>query len=393
MTPSIERAALRGAALVLGLAIGLALAEVGLRLLRSDFAAPRLSLDPAAREATHRWDESLGWRNLPGVMGTNRQGFRFPRDFSDARSTDRGRVAIVGDSQVFGVGVDDAEHLAVLLDRRSGGPEVYPFGVPGYGPTQMMLLLEEVLDRFAPDTVVVVLFVENDLIDDTLVMSMGFLQKPYLEKTATEWVVRNSPVPLPVTGAGGGTWSHMWSQADEQAYLVPAWWLYRSSAAYRTLVQTSAGRRWLANTLGRLGLVDATVMQPTVSRHIRIRRIDGAPVECWRVARCPEANWLDGLAATVAAHARMHHTCRVAGVRFGVLVAPTLTELRRGAFPVTERVTSELRAVGIPTIDLERAFLDVGDPDAAVGPLHWTALGHRLAADAVRRFLDASPGE
>jgi hypothetical protein len=50
----------------------------------------------------------------------------------------------------------------------------------------------------------------------------------------------------------------------------------------------------------------------------------------------------------------------------------------------------------VQIIDLTPAFVAVGDPDRVIAPhLHWTNLGHRIAAREVARALEgaASPAD
>lgn len=91
-------------------------------------------------------------------VSTNDEGLRttLPR----ARTEGVARVAIMGDSTVFGWGVDDggtvAEGLQAGLDAaRPGAAEVLNAGQPGYSTTQVAWLFEEVVADWRPDRTVV----------------------------------------------------------------------------------------------------------------------------------------------------------------------------------------------------------------------------------------------
>ena len=79
------------------------------------------------------------------------------------------RVALLGDSCTYGLTVDAAHSLAEQvqrrLTRRGLDPtrvQVLNFGVPGYTTVQMELLLEEVLEQWRPDEVVLYPAAWND---------------------------------------------------------------------------------------------------------------------------------------------------------------------------------------------------------------------------------------
>ena len=379
------------AVLALGIVAAVVLSEAAVRALGVDgFRLELVWWDAFGPSA--QYDRRLGWANLPGTMGANRQGFRFPRDYQRARNR-ASRTAILGDSQVFGLGVGQGEHLGVLVDARLDAGEAYSFGVPGYGPTQELLLLEEVLEVYEVDRVVVVTFLENDLIDATLLLAYGSMQKPYFERSPDGWRVANSPVPMPFPpGAKEGPKRLFLSRTPRDRFVQPAPQLYDLSAVYRTVVGRSVSRPALARTLARAGLLEIVLVTPTNRRLWSIRRVDGRAVPCWLVTECPESHWLDGLEPAVAAYVEMARACRERGVDLSVLVAPTAIELERGEFPITDRFAQALRDQGIAQISLKDAFLAAGDPGAVIADHHhWTSLGTRLAADAVVRHVRAAP--
>lgn len=110
----------------------------------------------------------------PGVLEyrwtTNSQQLRATREYSIAKPAGTRRVAALGDSFTFGLGVNDDEtYPAVLQARlRTGCPdtvEVINFGVGGYGLSQELELFERYAAPFAPD-VVVYQFYSNDIADN-----------------------------------------------------------------------------------------------------------------------------------------------------------------------------------------------------------------------------------
>lgn len=191
----LRDAAARIGLLVFGLLLALACIELGIRLL-----APRLVATPAHRVPTE--EESIyqldrqrglhtlqpnvctGWSSgeLRGTLTTNSLGFRGPEftpppththTTGPPDSTDRThRILVLGDSFVFGWGVDDTQTLPSLLSERlnahaDGSPyTVFNFGVPGYSPGRLALALREYAPEIRPDLIIIVVSESNDVLND-----------------------------------------------------------------------------------------------------------------------------------------------------------------------------------------------------------------------------------
>jgi hypothetical protein len=206
------------------LALGLALAEAGLRLFSPQPLAERYG-SPAAGGPLVAIDPELGWtlrENVSHVasdepwqadLATNALGFR---DFNHPeKALGVTRVAVLGDSFVFGSGVKQDEpvtrRLAALL-----GPafEVINLGVPGYGTDQALLTLRRWGRRLSPD-VVLLGFFWNDVMENTSA-EMYSMKKP-------RFVLEGNSLALLPPGethgrsaaqrldAALGTRSHLWS--------------------------------------------------------------------------------------------------------------------------------------------------------------------------------------
>ncbi len=119
-------------------------------------------------------DNRLGWKLLPGARRTM-QGVAGPyrveinshgmRDDAYAVEKPPGvrRIAVVGDSFVFGAGgVEHRELFTELLESQLTAVEVLNFGVPGYSPDQEYLALETSVLPFQPDLVILCLFWNDD---------------------------------------------------------------------------------------------------------------------------------------------------------------------------------------------------------------------------------------
>jgi lysophospholipase L1-like esterase len=80
------------------------------------------------------------------------------------------RIAVFGDSFVFGWGVGDGETLPArldqVLDSGSSRFHVMNLGIPGYGPGRSALLLRERALDLDPDVILLVVTESNDVLDD-----------------------------------------------------------------------------------------------------------------------------------------------------------------------------------------------------------------------------------
>lgn len=129
-------------------------------------------------------DPELGQKFIPGarkvVVGTfndfrvpihiNAHGFRFPEPPME-RGPDVCRIALFGDSEVFGTGVQDGETLDRAMERclnASSGRvcQVLNFAIPGTGPTVSGKVLQRYALEWTPDVVIVLVTAVNDLGDE-----------------------------------------------------------------------------------------------------------------------------------------------------------------------------------------------------------------------------------
>jgi hypothetical protein len=105
----------------------------------------------------------------PVTYGINRLGFRAP-DFAESKADEQAiRVVVIGDSFVFGIGVDDDatlhRHLAAELERRwpARSFEVLNLGIPGNNLSSHVTMYATAVQRLEPDAIVLALTFANDL--------------------------------------------------------------------------------------------------------------------------------------------------------------------------------------------------------------------------------------
>lgn len=98
------------------------------------------------------------------VFHTNQLGFR-GTPVPEAKPAGRQRLVVLGDSFVAGVGVADDDVFTALLSRdlSAGGVDVVNVGRAGTSTIREVTLYEQIGRRFAPDVVILVYFLGNDL--------------------------------------------------------------------------------------------------------------------------------------------------------------------------------------------------------------------------------------
>lgn len=125
-----------------------------------------------------RYHEDYGWKPYANV---SREGAMWGRD-RPAKSNSAGwrdrertrvpapkilRIAAIGDSFTFGVGVDDGERFTDVMEAMQPGVEVLNFGMNGFGTDQELeVLRHEALD-YSPSIVLCMTYLGNDLLDIT----------------------------------------------------------------------------------------------------------------------------------------------------------------------------------------------------------------------------------
>ena len=184
------------------LLITLLVSELAIRVLLPDWAprTPRL-----AQFWQH--DELYGWSHIPGVKGRfdtfgfdvsveiNEQGFRGP-SVETEKDPAKTRILVVGDSLVWGFGVQQEDTFVAEMAARCPNLEVINFGVSGYATDQELLLFKERGKQLNPDIVALVV-ASNDFSDNIRSTVNVYYQKPLYQLEDGELILTNRPVPEP----------------------------------------------------------------------------------------------------------------------------------------------------------------------------------------------------
>ena len=154
-----------------------------------------------------KYDPILGWKLNADWRGRHRHhdydvtyttnGYGFRGRFRAGPGPPGRMVAVVGDSFTFGFGAEDGETFTELLNADPANPDVYlNFGVPGYSTDQEYLLIRERVVYFSPDTILLAVYLGNDLLDNELPYPLQAARaKPRFTLDSGNLVLQNVPVP------------------------------------------------------------------------------------------------------------------------------------------------------------------------------------------------------
>ena len=158
----------------------------------------RLYAGVAHRERGVVFDPACGWHMRAGLTKvgpqwsaarpatTNAAGWR-DEEWAAAPAPGTQRIAVLGDSYTFGIGVDHGERFTEYLEELCPGVEVLNFGCNAYGTDQELVTLEREVVAYRPEIVVLAAFPANDLRDITLDRN-GHWPKPHFRLDGEELV-------------------------------------------------------------------------------------------------------------------------------------------------------------------------------------------------------------
>ena len=150
-------------------------------------------------------DSHLGWKLIKNYSGCryqpdtnkiitkthNSNGLRIDKDISYEKGNKK-RVLLLGDSFVYGYGLDDNETIAVKLQEKLGeNYEAINMGVDGYGTVQEILQFKEEGLRYNPD-IVMLFFYPNDF-KETQSADIYFADQPIMYIAEEITVITDTP--------------------------------------------------------------------------------------------------------------------------------------------------------------------------------------------------------
>ncbi|MFH1463553.1 MAG: hypothetical protein ABIO70_04130 [Pseudomonadota bacterium] len=345
------------------LLLALGALEGGVRLLRPQPTASASPPELLRGAFTAPGDHPARTEEYDVTVHVNAQGF-VDREWGP-RAPGVARVVVLGDSFVQAAQVPLGQGFGRVLERALGpGVEVLSLGVPGAGTATELGVLERHALPLRPDLVLLGFLVGNDVLNASPLLESK-ADKPFLALEG------DALVPTSAADSLARPWR-----------LGPLW---RWSHAWRLISRDLARRRLAARQLelGQGLPVDLRVHEPAPSP---------AWDEAWAVT--------DALVGAIAAR------CGEEGVAFATLLFPTAEEATAAGraaalsrWPAIEgwdlgaargRAEAMAAAHG-PVLDLQPALAaaEAASPEPLYFPLdgHWTARGHRVAAEAAGPFV------
>ena len=347
----------------------------------------------------HDYDPILGWSKTPGArvvyrrreytveVVINSHGLRDPERGYDA-PPGAPRILALGDSFVEGYTVPLPQTVTQVLESSLGAAgctaQVINGGTAGYSNDQELLFYETEGQRYSP-RVVVLFFHYNDVVYNDRQDYFG-APKPEFQMGEGRLCIHRVPVRRPAGPI-----------AAEPATQAPA-------ASGSALVEWIRERLWYGapdayDFAARLGLWPP---MPRMDTRLELRVYERRRVE--RVE--------DAWAKTAAILAELDAQVRSRSARLLIAYVPSRLEIDERTWRLTRRlygwdeagwdrgrVAQRLKEAaapaGIPVLDLTEPLRRAND---AGGPRpyftydgHWSAAGHRVAAEEVQRFL-SRPG-
>jgi hypothetical protein len=323
----------------------------------------------------YEYDPVLGWKGLSNAEGTlittesetevrvNSVGLR-DQEYDLTKPDGVTRIAVLGDSFVWGYGVEQDENFPAMLETQlntAGYPvEVLNFGLTGYGTDQHYLAYLEQARAYEPD-IVILAFYENDVLEVANFSMYGY-PKPFFELLENgELNLINVPVPEP----------------DD--------WL--------------GTREFGPSALGGAGTLKSRLYSSVEIIHL-VRFVLGK-VRLATESRDVYASNADAWPKVQALMAALNDEVTADGAQLVVLLIPTQWEILSimpWAFELDDLVAFlEAEQPGVLVID-PRPALRRPDPEMGTSAemyfefngSHWTAPGHTLVADLLN---DALMGE
>ena len=330
----------------------------------------------------------LGRWHKPGFSGTYR-GHVYTINLNGLRDTatpyqaaaPRRRIVMLGDSVTWGYGVDDGQTFSDVLERALVNADVINMSVSGYGTGEELLLLQEEGLKYAPDTVVLVFCMSND-VENTYFPESDKAAFPantfYLENGA----LKIRPIRL------------FWGQrigiaVNERSYLAN---FFLKKVFPRLGLREGAGierrnrstRKSMDGDLASFGGLTYLQVDPSIAQ--------GQPGKRSHVLPPTPASYYK-VELTKKVLKEMADVVRRSGATFVVVLSPFQSQLNPDdpAFhnPLNAELMRFFAEQKIRAVDLLPRFLERGDdPDEIFGDnTHYSAEGHRVVAALLQELL------
>lgn len=365
--------------LLFSIAVALAIGEIGARFL----LPPETQIASTGNQYQfYKFDEKLGWSNGENRKGRfargefeydisiNKHGMRY-RDIEKDKSKVI-RVAVLGDSFTWGIGVGDQDRFTELAEQATQGRfELLNFGVSGYGPIQHYLDLDRILS-FNPDAVLLTFCLGNDFADNVFWKRYGYY-KPFVS-SADDPSLKIEGYPLPRT-------KDFWQGGIFLQYVSEYSRFLRELRPH-----FSNFFEWLSPA--QAGLIGASEDQSDI----------------YGISRDSMSDYFADSMVQINAKLllRIAQKLSEANVKVAVVLVPTKCEYGRCKqsssqdsivsrnLKSRDRLLGSLKALNIAAID---PTLDIELTDFWINDGHWKQSGHRKVAGFVVAWLERTFGD
>jgi lysophospholipase L1-like esterase len=311
---------------------------------------------PATGQLTRFWqyDPLLGWAHVPGIEGVfashgfetdvkiNAAGFR-GKNVDLERRTAKKRVLVLGDSLVWGFGVNGGDTVTSKLEQISPDTEAINLAVSGYSTDQELLLYRDLGYRYKADLVVLIVAL-NDLRGNLSTKEYVIYGKP-----AFVWVGENLTV------------------ANQPVEKTPVILRLLNQAASRSYILTALAR--IIQELGRPDRMAADGQSPTPAN-------DAPEKGGGRFEKSPQLHMLVSLIAELrnSIHEKQGNV-------------PLLVMFSDGYNKYGEIAAERITELGVETVLLDN-YLTAKDPSTHVADLlHWNPAGTAIVAQAISDYI------
>jgi len=300
-----------------------------------------------------QFDSTYGWSHVKGIRGDftmdgrktdisiNSKGFRGPEVQYEPQAGTQ-RIVVLGDSLVWGFGVEYEDTFQAKLQRAFDSVEVIGLGVSGYSTDQELILYRNEARKYRPDLVIQVV-ASNDLPGNLSTEEYLIYSKPAFVVSDGKLVPVNQPVVRTA-----------WLK---RMFVQVAWRSYVLTGIQRVYYQTIVEKKGLPNQAG--GEPQGKVSQ---------KRFGLAPVSrsvAWQMT-------LRLLQETKA-------EAEKDGAVYVVVFADGLN--------ISEEVERYIKNLGFDAVFLDH-YLDPQDTTTHLSDLiHWSPKGNALVAKAILEHI------
>jgi lysophospholipase L1-like esterase len=350
-----------------------------------------------SRGRLHTFDPEAGWRCLPDVdvryehpgsfnvrVRCNSRGLR-DREHAETKPAGVQRIVVLGDSFMWGYGVENEEMFSTVLERCLPNTETINFGVNGYSTVQELVRLENEGFRYAPDWIVL-MFSDNDL-EDNFDDKDGGRPVARLDDAGILHI-ENRPVRCPWKSP-----ATQWLRQNSRLFCTVEYWL-------QALAEKRKTNRALARRRAEAPTATAPAPKADAAAPMEFSQLDlYAP---------PSAAMQRAWKAVALLLQRIRSAAAARNCRFVVVNAADLVVVDRAAFAANVEALAARADLphldpgrpgktlgricgdtGVPYLDLNPVFARQPDPAGLFlrANFHWNAAGHRVAAEAVAAWL------